>query len=214
MALFTLFLVLLNRNLVRETKRLREVETEPKLEVYLVPHEQSSNIINMVIRNSGGGPARDIKWEINGDEKDLQEREIKITKMSLFHVLHYFPAKEEMRFFFGESVKLLKEPGMKPIEIRVSYKNNELKKKKPEKFIIDLKPWNGMQQIGSPPLFDIARSLQKIQEEMHQALTGFPFPKVITQSIEMFRKEQEERLEEARGIFEKQKQEKNKEKDA
>jgi hypothetical protein len=82
--LFTAILVIYNRSLTRETMLLRKRETEPKLEVYLIPYEGGSVLINMVVRNVGGGAARDIRWKIEADEADLEAHEIKLHKMALF----------------------------------------------------------------------------------------------------------------------------------
>jgi hypothetical protein len=186
----TLLLVLLNYRLVRETQRMREVGTEPKLEVYLVPHEAYVTITHMVVRNSGGGPATQITWNVTEDAAGVQERGIAIQGMALFHVLHYLPAKEGMRFFFGETVKLLKEPGMKPIEISVSFRNQTGKNEQRDTFIIDVKPWSGMSMVGKPPLYEMAESLKKMQKDFQQIASGFPTPLVRTQPESEYREEQ------------------------
>jgi len=104
--LFTAVLVIYNRSLTRETTLLRKRETEPKLEVYLIPYEGSSVFINMVVRNVGGGAARDIRWQIHADEADLDAHEIKLHKMALFKVLHYLPSGKN-RFLFRQRSKNL-----------------------------------------------------------------------------------------------------------
>ncbi len=165
----TTLLVLLNYKLAKETKHLREIESEPNIEVYLVPHNQSSSFINMTIKNSGRGIARNIKWTIRYDESNAQEKGITIGKMSLFKVLHYLPGNEHFSFYFGSSIKLLKDPKMKPIEIIVSYKNETSSKSYTKSFTIDIEPWKGMTTIGTPPEYSIAKSMERIENSIQHA---------------------------------------------
>jgi len=116
--IFTAVLVLYNRSLARETTQLRKRETEPKLEVYLLPYEGGNVLINMVVRNVGGGAARDIRWQIDADETDLDAHSVKVHKMALFKVLHYLPSEEKIVFYFGSAADILKEPPLKPLTIR------------------------------------------------------------------------------------------------
>jgi len=102
--IFTFILVMLNRNLARETKRLREAETEPNIEVYLLPARVSPVIVNMVVRNTGGA-AREIKWDIIADASDLESHGVPIMNMSLFKILSYLPASKTIEFFLGRVPK-------------------------------------------------------------------------------------------------------------
>jgi hypothetical protein len=177
---FTAILVLLNQRLAKETRRIREIGTEPNIEVYLVPHNESSAFINMVIKNSGGGPARNIKWEIDCDKANAESKGIQIFKMSLFNILHYIPANEEFRFFFGSSVKLLQEPVMTPITIKVSYDNDLNSQRQFKSFVIDIKPWKGHTTLGKPPLYEIAASLKELNSTIKDLARNPPLVKIQT----------------------------------
>ncbi len=189
---FTCFLVWFNHRIAKETKRLREVETEPHVEVYLVPYRGSMNIINMIVKNSGGGPARDIRWKILADFDDLKTHKVPIANMSLFKVLHYLPANEQLEFFFGTATNILKEPKLKPIEIEVEYKNIYQKNKKNDLFKIDLEPFEGMQRIGTPPDYEIAKALKQISRDFGQLKTGYAKLRVLTKTEKEEFEEQEE----------------------
>ncbi|GFM35930.1 hypothetical protein [Desulfovibrio psychrotolerans] len=172
--LLTTILVILNYKLAKETKHIREIESEPNIEVYLSPHEKSSSFINMAIKNNGRGTARNIKWAINYDEANAKDKGITIGKMSLFKVLHYLPASEHFLFYFGSSIKLLEEPKMKPIEIIVLYTNDKSSKSYKKSFIIDIEPWVGLTTIGTPPEYSIAKSISQIEKSIQHA---FPIGK-------------------------------------
>lgn len=190
--LFIFLLVLLNRNLTRVTRRIREVDIEPRLEVYLLPAHASSTIINMVIRNVGRGAARDIKWEIIADETDLEAHGVRLLKMSIFQALHYLPGQETIKFFFGSALRIFSEPKLKPIKIQVSYKNYKGKKKRSDTFVIDLQPFEGMVTVGLPVEYEVASALKKIQRDLHNIATGLSQPRAITQTEREERREQKE----------------------
>ena len=190
-ALFTAVLVYLNYRLAKETKRIREVSSEPNIEVYLVPHEQSSAFVNMVVKNSGGGPARDVKWTIEYDKENVRQKKIQIFKMSLFHVLHYIPSGEQFKFFFGSSVELLSEPKMKPITIKTSYSNDFNKNVQNKSFKIDIEPWKGMTTVGRPPIYEIAEDITDIKKILQSSLAGNVPPLFRVQPEDKYQEELE-----------------------
>lgn len=200
--IFTGVLTFLNKRLADETKRMREKDTEPNIEVYIVPHEISSNFLDMVIKNSGGGPARDISWKLEYDEDNIEKKRIQILKMSLFSILHYIPSNEQFKFFFGSAKELLKEPEMKPITIFVKYKNDDRKNEQLKKFTIDIEPWKGMTQIGGkPPLYKIADDIHELKEILRRSISGFDVPLIRTQTEDDYQKENEKELKEAEEYF-------------
>jgi hypothetical protein len=202
---FTAVLVLYNRSLARETAQLRKRETEPKLEVYLLPYEGGNILINMVVRNVGGGAARDIKWNIDADEADLEAHGVNIHKMALFKVLHYLPSEERIVFFFGSAVEILKEPSLKPVTINVSYNNDARDNPQNDEFTIDLQPLVGMSTIGTPPPYEIAQALKEISKDFHHLVTEFHKPVVRTIDEVAFQEAERKRVEEIGAEMEKRK---------
>ena len=78
----------------------------------------------------------------------------------------------------------MQEPKLKQIKIDVAYKNDALRNEKSDSFIIDLQPMVGLVTIGTPPQFEIARSLQEISKNLDHAISGFkkPLVRVIDES--------------------------------
>ena len=143
-----LFVATLTLFLLRETRRLRKASTEPKIEVYLVPDGlRPASKINMVVRNSGNGPAMNIKWWIMADEQDLIRRDIPLLNMALFKTLHYLPAKEEIRFSFGSAEKMFGPYKMEPIKIDVVYQSEDGTTYRPEPFDINVEQFAGMEIV-------------------------------------------------------------------
>jgi len=203
--IFTGLLTLLNKRLADETKKMREKVTEPNIEVFLIQHEMYSNFLYMVIKNSGGGSARDISWDITCDKDNIAGKKIQIFKMSLFTVLSNIPSNEQIKFFFGSAIDLMKEPEMKPITISVKYKNDKGKNEQNKKFIIDIEPWKGMSNISSePPLNKMASDLHELKEIFRKTISGFDVPLLRIQSETSFQKEKESERKEAEEYFRQQ----------
>lgn len=64
-AISTIIYAILTGSLVRETKKMRKVQTEPKIAVYLEQNNAIQNSLDMVIKNIGMGSAHNIKFEKN-----------------------------------------------------------------------------------------------------------------------------------------------------
>jgi len=56
----TVVYAILTAVLVRETKKMREVQTEPRIEITLRPLESAINIVRLHIKNIGLGPAENL----------------------------------------------------------------------------------------------------------------------------------------------------------
>ena len=159
--------------------------------------EHETNIINMVIRNSGGGPARKIKWNLDVDEDNVRDLGIPIVDMSLFSVLNYMPANEEIQFYFGNAINIGKKPEMKPIKISVSYCNDKGKHRVSKEFPIDIEIWSGMWHVDFDPIYNLARYLKTIDENLENICKGMNIPLIRTQEENEYRKE----LDERRGVI-------------
>ena len=67
-ALSTLVYAVLTWRLVTETKRMREVQTEPKVSVRAeLSRDVGHGGIELIIRNEGQGPAQNIRFEFEGN---------------------------------------------------------------------------------------------------------------------------------------------------
>ena len=66
-AVSTLIYAYLTWRLVGQTRRMREVQTEPKISVFIELNEHMDSLIDLVIRNDGQGPAYDVQFTFNGD---------------------------------------------------------------------------------------------------------------------------------------------------
>ena len=58
----TIAYAVLTWSLVSETKKMREVQTEPRIEITLKPLNFAINIVRLHVRNIGLGPAKNVEF--------------------------------------------------------------------------------------------------------------------------------------------------------
>ena len=74
--LATVVYAYLTAQLVAETKRMREVQTEPNIEITASPREEFVNIITLRIENIGLGPAYNIDFVLSGLSNSIGEGQL------------------------------------------------------------------------------------------------------------------------------------------
>ena len=161
--------------LVSETRKLREVQTEPKIHITLESFDFAINFIRLNIKNIGLGPASDLQFEsaaISGGEsaeKLLQE----FTRPNFFKTgLRHFGPGQKIHSrdtqvtddFEGKSASIL--------SFKLRYKSATGKQYN-EEIIIDMSEIKGISQLGKPNLYSIANSLEKMQNDIGHIVTGF-----------------------------------------
>jgi len=71
-AIATVIYAILTWKLVEETRKIRKIQTEPKISIDIQPKEDSIHFIDMIIQNIGLGPAYNIKFTINPDFENIK----------------------------------------------------------------------------------------------------------------------------------------------
>ena len=101
-AVSTAFYAFLPSRLVYETRRMREVQTEPKVSVRTeLSHDVGHGGIELVVRNEGQGPAQNVRFEFEGDpyyfNKDRPFDQLPVIKNGL----PYLGPNQSFRFLLG-----------------------------------------------------------------------------------------------------------------
>ena len=196
--------------LVAETKRMRQAQTEPKIEVTIRPREEWINLIYVYVRNIGLGPAYDISFDITaeagGEGAALLIRDF--TKTNFFNTgLKYLGPGQELSSDISQMSEKFDQKIESILVFKVGYRSATGKKYK-EEFRQDLSEFKGLTQIGKPHLYAIAQHLEKIQKDFHNLATGFKRIKADIYNSED--REQEKRAwEERRTLIAKDEETKN-----
>ncbi len=122
-----------------DTRKLRKIQTDPRIKVELENFQDYSMIFELVITNSGKGVAKNIKFEFDGDDNYLVDndhpaksvRNLEIIK----HGLKEMSPRKQFRYALiksneNKNEKVLLNPFCKPWLFKVSYQTvfNENKK--------------------------------------------------------------------------------------
>jgi hypothetical protein len=166
---------ILTWSLVSETKRMREVQTEPRIEITLKSLDFAINIVRLHIRNIGLGPAINIKFTSHissgGEvaEKLLEE----FNKANFLKVgLKYFGPGHELHSGYTQITKDFDAKITSVLIYDVEYESVTGKKYK-DQITIDMSEQKGMNQLGKPNLYTIAQSIEAIQQGFSHVLSGF-----------------------------------------
>jgi hypothetical protein len=154
---------------------MREVQTEPKLQVTVLPFDFAIHIVRLHIRNIGLGPALNVVFKpkvISGGvsaEKLLAE----FTDVNFFKVglNHFGPGQEKVSSY----TQLTQDHDGKMasvLGIDVTY-SSATGKVYSETLVVDISELKGGYQLGKPHAYAIAQSLKKLQKDIHHLATGF-----------------------------------------
>jgi hypothetical protein len=161
--------------LVTETRMMRQVQTEPKLQVTVASFDFAIHIVRLNIRNIGLGPALNVTFRpkvISGGapaERLLAD----FTQVNFLNVglVHFGPGQEKASSY----TQLTEEHDGKMasvLGIDVTY-SSTTGKTYSETLVVDMSELKGGYQLGKPNAYAIAQSLEEIQKDIHHITTGF-----------------------------------------
>lgn len=174
-AISTIVYARLTSALVSETKKMREVQTEPRIEVTLKPFEFAVNIVRLHIKNIGFGPAENLKFKtsvISGGET-AQALLNEFTQTNFFTTgLKYFGPSQEVYSHYTQMNRDYDKKIESVLLFEMEYESIT-GKKYTDKTIIDMSEMKGFYQLGTPSLHSIAKSLENIQKNIANITSGF-----------------------------------------
>ena len=184
--------------LVSETRRMRQVQTEPKIEVTIRSFEFAIHIVRLHARNIGLGPATNVRFSprvvSGGDAAQALLEEF--TQTNFFKVgLKYFGPGQERASHYTQMTQGHDGKIAAVLVIDISYESATGVKYK-EQATIDMSELKGGYQLGTPNLYSIANSLEKIQGDFAHISSGF---KKISTNI--YTSEDRDKEQEARRAF-------------
>ena len=160
--------------LVKETRMMREVQTEPKLQVSVNSFDFAVHIVRLNIRNIGLGPALDVVFNprvLSGGvsaEKLLSE----FTDVNFFSVgLKHFGPRQERVSGYTELTQDHDGKIASILTLDVTYRS-ATGKIYSDSLVIDMSEMKGGYQLGKPHAYAVAHSLEKIQQDIHRLISG------------------------------------------
>jgi hypothetical protein len=161
-AIATVVYTVLTFFLLRQTIEVRREEHEPSLDIYTAPNEAAFIVLDVIIKNSGGGAARDITFRFEGDIQGLKDRNVDLPDMALFRGLPYLAPGQALRTDMGTSSQFL--GGEKPIgrvSIHASYRSDRNRRYERE-FPLMLAEYEQMSQVQDSDRTKVVQSLETL----------------------------------------------------
>lgn len=160
----------LTAKLVQETRQMRQVQTEPRIQVTYRVSEHWINFLDISVRNIGLGPAHDIQFKVRG-ETDLpgtQEVIDKLMKLSCFQRgLAYLGPKEEYYSFWTSLVEGDQSKVGSRLVVHATYRSGTGMLYQHD-CVVDLSELKGSSRLGEPPLLKIAKHIEELAKDIHK----------------------------------------------
>ena len=170
-ALSTMIYAFLTWRLVSETQRLREVQTEPRVSVRVEP-DHAYRGYQLVIRNEGHGPAKNVRFEFTGDPTYFRNSFVGNAPPPIDQLpairdgLEYMETGYTISFPLGTTAEEeFNRASEAPWRFVVNYENFCGRGKK-NTYVIDFSQFNGLMYEEIWPKL-IAEHLDEIRKELH-----------------------------------------------
>jgi len=161
--------------LVSETRKMRKVQTEPKIHITIDSFDCAIDIVRLNIQNIGLGPASKLQFHpsvISGGEsaeKLLRE----LTESNFFNTgLRYFGPGQNVYSSYTKTTEDFEGKLSSILSFKLNYKSATGEKHN-EEIILDMSELKGRYQLGKPNLYAIAQSLEKMQIDVGHIANGF-----------------------------------------
>ena len=192
--LATVVYAILTATLVKETRRMRESQTEPRIEVTACPREEFVSIITLRVKNIGLGPAYDVRFKLCGESESAGESELiqDFSKSQFLEKgLRYFGPGQELRSGFTQMTKNFESKIKARLIVEATY-NSATGKSYKDSIPVYFEEFDGYGTLGTPHLYAIAKAMEKIERNLDHLTTGYRRLRVDAYSEEDRRKEAEE----------------------
>ena len=184
----TLFLMGITAYYAYLTRQLLKANDTPEIAISLRPHEISVNLVMLYIENVGTGAAHDVKFIT--DPSSLPSLDIPFEKIGFLKSgIRYFEPGRKIEQFLVNVIGKFDELKQTQLKITVTYKDSTNHKRE-QIFHLDFSEGVGFSQIGSPPLYEIAKATKEIQKDLNCIITGVHKPIILTEPLSKHRLEQ------------------------
>lgn len=176
-ALSTVVYAVLTGFLVVETRRLREAQTTPDVSVRLEPRQEWINFIDVIVENTGMGPALDVQFRVI-DDFALKNGD-RLGKFNIFqHGMKFVAPRQRVQSFFTSLVGEMDADPLPQATVEVSFKDR-LGKIITSTYVLSTSQFMGLSQLGEPPLNEISRSLKDLKDCVCRFVGGQGNAKVV-----------------------------------
>ena len=202
----TFFYTIITGWLTWETRKTRLAQTEPRISVQLEQERDGLPGYELVIKNEGQGPAKNIRFQFEGDASYFRSSlhgnvPPPIDQLpAVTDGLDYMESGRTLRFTLGTaSPPEFQRAVQEPWRFCVRYENLS-GQRRTAAFVVDFSQFLG--GVFSPNrLEEISNHLDAIRKDLHRLAGGSARVRVVTQTARERREEQEEWLQKQQTYF-------------
>jgi len=167
LVLVTVYYAWQTHRTVKVMEETNEANNRPVISIELGSRPEGVSFMDLVIRNSGNGLARDIKFLVRGDEievENLGDRKAPLDDVYILKNGIKTLAPSEARSVWLLSVMgRVDEVLAKDVRIAVSYKNGDFSKSYDDEFTLDFASMPRI-ELGHDPLHNMDKELTKLRK--------------------------------------------------
>ena len=190
-ALSTVVYAFLTWRLVSETRRMRKVQTEPRVSVRVEPDHTGLPGYELVIANEGQGPAINVHFKFTGDSTYFRSSFQGTAPPPIDQLpairdgLAYMEAGYILRYTLGTvSAKEFGRAAQHPWKFDVKYKNLTSGEKE-DTYVVDFSQYKGA-IFAKNRLKEMSKHLESMRKDLHRLAEGHARVQVVTQTREEF----------------------------
>ena len=103
-------------------------------------------------------------------------------------IAYFEPGRKIEQFLVNVTYKY---DELKQTQLRITVKYDDSANREHERsFSLDFSEGVGASQIGNPPLYEMAKNIKKIQEDLHHITTGSRKPIILTEPLSEHRRQE------------------------
>jgi len=170
--------------LLRETRKMRQAQTDPKIDMSYEVREEFIAHVDIVVRNIGLGGAYDLRFEAAPVTDDEETRALLAELFQINFLrsgLRYLSPGQATRSFFTNVSEDYRRKLNCAFKITARYRNDNGRDFEDE-YCIDFSELIGLRRVGEPPLHKMAKSLEALQEDVHALAGGSRGRRTVTRS--------------------------------
>ncbi len=155
------------RKMVVEMEKQRELQEEPAVSVKIVPDISDLNLLNIIIRNTGGGPAYDVSVKF---DPDLPYEETTLNQLKIFNKNPLIDKDETIEFFFASAIEYFHGGSPKATTATIEYYKlpQYFRKSNQKPFVrivyINILEREGQLQIKKRNIHDLVNEIEELKQ--------------------------------------------------
>ena len=175
---------ILTWKLTAETRRMRQAQTEPMVSIWFAPRPESINFVDLIVRNTGLGPAFDVEFVVTPDFEYDNGRFLSQLNLMANGVPYLAPG-QTIQFFLTSLIERFDQKINTPFVITARYRDAQGKQFAND-YTIAFSQLEGLAQLGEPPLMKMAKHIEQLERDFHHVTTGFHQLHVVTYTKQEF----------------------------